>query len=398
MAKQTLSIEKILAVKPSRSIQEVKHPEVRGLYLRVHPSGRRSWCLRYSLHYRDRRMDLGDWPGITAEQAKTQAQELLGAVGRGENPAETLAAKKARRLTLAQFAHEFIARHCASKKPRTLKDYSDRIERDILPDLGGYFVGDIGLATIAAWHHKNRAHPFSANRALAVLSIMLSKAMAWGIREIGENPCSHVERYPEPRRHRYLTVTELGRLGRALNDAQVRGEYPITVLVAIMLGILTGMRPSEVMSMPWAHLDLKTGTLQLPEHKTQARGPRVVLLPPEAVKLLRQVPRQGSSPFVFAGRGKTGTIGSSVTHAWQEIRKAAKLPDVRLYDLRHTFISHGVAQGKTLAQMGQLAGHSTPATTSRYSHLVEDTQRENAVAVAGTLSSALKPKKAKKKR
>jgi integrase len=43
-----------------------------------------------------------------------------------------------------------------------------------------------------------------------------------------------------------------------------------------------------------------------------------------------------------------------------------------LYDGRHTFISHALAGGRTLAEVRAAAGHSNVAITSGYLHVIVD--------------------------
>lgn len=393
MAASPLSIAAIMAVLPGKTIQEIKHPHIRGLMLRIHPGGRRTWSLRYALHGRDARIKLGEWPAVVLAQVEAKALEILSLVSRGQDPAAQLADAKARRQTLAEFAPDFLERHGEHLKPRTRSDYAARMKRNILPKLGRLSLGDLGLGQISAWHHSMRAIPFTGNRALAVLSVALGCAIRWGLRP-GPNPCEGIQRFKEPRRHRYLTLAELQQVGAALDAA--KGDYPPPVLAAIALQLLTGMRPGEVLGIEWEHVDLQAGTLQLPHHKTEARGERVVILPPEAVAILKKLPAHQGSPLVFAGQGKTGTLGSSVSHAWQAIRVVAGVRDVRLHDLRHTYASHGISRGLTLAQVGHLLGHSTPQTTSRYAHLVDATSRTHAGTIAGTIGGAMRKKRKKK--
>lgn len=393
MAQHPLSIASIMALLPGEAIQEIKHPAIRGLVLRVNPGGKRTWSLRYSLHGRDARIKLGEWPAVVLSQAEAKALEILSLVSQGLDPAAQLADARSKRQTLSEFAPEFLERHGEHLKPRSRADYAERMKRDILPKLGRLSLGDLGLGQISAWHHSMRGKPFTGNRALAVLSVALGCAIRWGLRP-GPNPCEGIQRFKEPRRHRYLTLEELQRVGAALDAA--KDDYSPPVLAAIALQLLTGMRPGEVLAIEWEHVNLKAGTLNLPHHKTEARGERTVILPPEAIAILKKLPQHWESPLVFAGQGKTGKIRSSVSHAWEDIRKAAGVQDVRLHDLRHTYASHGISRGLTLAQVGHLLGHSTPATTSRYAHLVDATSRAHAGTVAGAIGGAMKKKRKRK--
>ena len=61
---------------------------------------------------------------------------------------------------------------------------------------------------------------------------------------------------------------------------------------------------------------------------------------------------------------------------WSRIRALARLEDVRMHDLRHTFASVAAMGGMSLPMIGALLGHSQLQTTARYAHLAADPLRE----------------------
>ena len=74
---------------------------------------------------------------------------------------------------------------------------------------------------------------------------------------------------------------------------------------------------------------------------------------------------------------------------WRRIRAAAKLDDVRLHDLRHSFASVGASGGQSLVIIGKMLGHSQPATTARYAHLADDPVRAASEAIGRQIASAM---------
>ena len=70
---------------------------------------------------------------------------------------------------------------------------------------------------------------------------------------------------------------------------------------------------------------------------------------------------------MFAGR--LTEYLSDLKYPWAEICKQAKLEDVRIHDLRHTYASHFVSRGASLPMVGKLLGHTQAQTTARYAHL-----------------------------
>ena len=60
--------------------------ELSGFGLRVLPSGRKNLILQYRIGTRTRRLTLGYYPAITAEQARDKAFKNLAAIRDGEDP------------------------------------------------------------------------------------------------------------------------------------------------------------------------------------------------------------------------------------------------------------------------------------------------------------------------
>jgi integrase len=68
--------------------------------------------------------------------------------------------------------------------------------------------------------------------------------------------------------------------------------------------------------------------------------------------------------------------------------KTADLGDLRLHDLRHSFASQLVSSGASLALIGSLLGHSSPAATARYSHLFDSVERDAVTRVGAIIEAA----------
>jgi integrase len=370
----------VAALQPEIGHQyEVPDPGCPGLYLRVMPSGKKTWAFRWSTAGRVQRITLGGWPATTLEQARSRAGALRSQWDAGQDPAAAQKARTAKGTTLVDLAERFRAEHLPRLKPKTVECYEHVLDRWILPQLGARLVQEIDRATVAGWHSSMGDTARMANHALAVLSKMLSLAVRWGIRE--GNPCVGQERYRETKRQRYLDTKELAAVLAALGRLERAGNIGALPAAAIRILLLTGARKSEILGLQWAEVDLKAGVARLADHKTVMKvGERSIVLPPEAVALLKKLVHNG--PRVF--------WSGSVDHAWRKIREAAGCPDVRLHDLRHTYASMGVASGLTLAQVGQLLGHSTPATTQRYAHLVLDAAKKNAAQVAAQMRKGRK--------
>ena len=53
-------------------------------------------------------------------------------------------------------------------------------------------------------------------------------------------------------------------------------------------------------------------------------------------------------------------------HAWDRIREAAKIPDVRFHDLRHTYAVFCAKSGMPMVELQQRLGHASITMTQHY--------------------------------
>src|SRR5262249_40608430 len=144
---------------------------------------------------------------------------------------------------------------------------------------------------------------------------------------------------------------------------------------------------SEILTLQWPWVDFEYKCLRLPDSKT---GAKVVPLGAPALEMLKSLPREESNTYVLPGK-RTGKRLVGIQRPWQRIRKAAKLPGVRLHDLRHSFASVAVAAGDSLFLIGKMLGHRQAQTTERYAHIRTDpvlgvadrTARKIALAMKG---------------
>ena len=123
----------------------------------------------------------------------------------------------------------------------------------------------------------------------------------------------------------------------------------------------------------------------LPDSKT---GRKAVRLSPPALALLQTIPRLEGNPYVICGE-RPGRHLVNIEKPWRRIRAAAKLDDVRLHDLRHSFASVAASGGQSLVVIGKLLGHSQPATTARYAHLADDPVKAASDAVGKHIAAAM---------
>ena len=360
--------------------------EVPGFGLRVRASGARYYVFQYTQHGEKRKITIGrhgaPW---TPDAARKEAKRLRGIVASNGDPATTRDAHR-RAPTLKAFAATYLADHARPKKKSAAED-ERLLEQTILPVLGRKRVAELTRSDLTRLHLSLKETPFLANRVLALLSKMLALAEAWGERVQGMNPARGVERFREPKRRRFLDADELVRVGTALKASE--GEEPPAALAAIRFLLLTGMRLGEVLTLKWEYIVEARSCIALPDSKT---GAKEVPIGQAALKLLTKIPKVAGNPHVFTGR-LDGRHIVGVPHVWDRVRERAKVPDVRLHDLRHSYAAVAVGGGAALPIVGAILGHASPITTSRYAHLAASPLAVVADRTAREIESALGGKK-----
>ena len=133
---------------------------------------------------------------------------------------------------------------------------------------------------------------------------------------------------------------------------------------------------------------MSASCLRLSDSKT---GAKVIPLGPPALAILSDLIVVEGSPFVFPAEAGSGAF-QGTEKIWRKVRDAAKLQDVRIHDLRHSFASVGLAGGDALPIIGKLLGHSDVKTTARYAHLADDPVRAAASRISGSIAAAMNGK------
>ncbi|KJS38253.1 MAG: integrase [Rhodospirillaceae bacterium BRH_c57] len=381
MPKLTKRTVELLALRDTDYI--VFDDDVHGFGVRILPSGKKTYMVQYRSGGRTRRVAIGRHGTITAEEARKKAKELLGAVAKGDNPAQDKADHHGA-PTVRSVGERFFREHVKERcKPSTQGEYRRALDLFIYPAIGAFKIVDVNRPDVARLHHANRGTPYQANRVLGVLSKMFNLAEVWGLRPDGSNPCRHVPKYTERKRERFLSQPELQRLGEVLAECERDGSETPHVVAAFRLLLLTGCRLGEIQTLKWSYV---VGPyLNLPDSKT---GARRIPLPPAAQRVLDTLPREAGNEWVIAG-ALSGHRVTDLQKPWRRIRARADLDGVRIHDLRHTYASNAVMQGMTLQMVGKLLGHTQIQTTMRYAHLADDPVRQAAEQISGSLSAAL---------
>lgn len=321
----------------------------KGFGVKVYPSGRRVFVLRYFAEGRDRLMTIGDWPTWSLAAARRQAVEFKRKIDTGTDILEERREQR-REPTVKDVWAVFWKGHV--EKLRSGGAIRATIERHVLPELGAVKIRDVRRRDVIALIEEDaEAHPRQA--ALTLGHIKQLFAFAEDREYIDANPVAtikprKVSRALSPRaRGRVLSDAEIASFW---NSAETCGIHRITAL-ALKMVLVTGQRPGEVAGMRWEEIEGRLWTI--PEGRRGKTGTaQVVPLTDTALDLLERVEAEGrrlsrrrsakSSVFVFEARAGIPVATSSLGRAVNRYADALGNRDVEVWghwtphDLRRT--------------------------------------------------------------
>jgi integrase len=363
------------------------------LNLCVTSNGHRAWYWIGRVKGKPERIKLGEYPGMMPERAAKAATRKQSEIDDGKNPnalrreeraSSTLQAlfdlflvqKRNRRgeplaeKTKLNYRNDF-ARHLGGRREDTPtsepEKRSEPTSRLASKKVSAISSDDVSRVVAKIGTH----HRYAANRVRALLSSLF----AWGLKtgHVTQNPLkgAAIEPYHEDKRERFLLPTEMPRFFAAL-----AAEPDKTAADAFELALWTGARRSNVFSARWIQFNLEEKLWTIPRIK--GGGSQTLPLSAQAVALLtrRREAVSETVQFVFPADSRSGHI-EDPRKAWRRVCKAARVPGLRLHDLRRSFGSWQASTGASLPIVGATLGHRSAQATAIYARLHLDPLRKS---------------------
>jgi integrase len=283
-----------------------------------------------------------------------------------------------------------------------LNHWLDICARYVRPRLGAKPLGEVSSAEIQTLYSQLLDPNLSARTIRythAVLFSALRQAVRWKL--VLTNPAVDVDLPRQPRRRFSVFDVEQARQFIAAISGHI-----YEVLFA--LAITTGMRPSEYLALTWSDFDLVGDRVSVSktlewqkggwhfEDTKRERSRRMIKLQSWVVALLRRleeeasvVGRAGNDLVFTASRGGPIREARFVRRYFKPLLRSAGLPSIRLYDLRHTAATLGLAAGVSPKIVSEQLGHASVAFTLEvYSHVLPHMQDTAAMKVEALLMAA----------
>jgi len=359
--------------------KEYKLHDGEGLFLRIRPSGAKSWLFSFSLPGDQRliRMTLGSVDRISLKEARSMLPTLHKLVANGIDPRNARAATQAENtqaVTMQNLFNTWIefVKLTGTITPAWIKRHEDRWHLHLKKTLGNLFAKDVTRAHLAAALDAmtRKGIKEETRKALTTLNLMMDYGLNRHL--IEHNPA----RMLKPKdfaasanrsRDRVLTLVELKMLWQALDKTiylKTKNEYrpamnPV-ITTAIKMLMLTGARRSEVAAMRWDELNLENSTWLLSSNRTKNRQAHTIYLPQIAINLINDLKKlTGQSEFVFgsgAGHIHSDSLTSAISRMLKipanpkEMKKAsfAPLAEMRSFSIHDLRRSAATAWGEYL--------------------------------------------------
>ena len=378
------------------------HPKPAGFGLRVTEQGVRTYVVRYRLRgSRTQRLKIiGKTDKYTFGEAQVFAKNVLKKAGDGIDHFAELKRKRSQNLGEVWRYYESEQLSSEDVSERTRGDAKLLWKNHCIKEFNSCSLADITSEKARDWHRRTtKDGAYVANRAMQYLRAAWNYGLKYDRipRELA-NPFAAVTPNPEQPRQTILAPGQFPELAKAMNAV----SDPFASAYLWML-FYTGCRRTELLKLTWTDVDIKpkeddeprSGSITL--RVTKGDEPRTVALSAPAIEILEALART-ENPYVFVGTRKSRLTGKD-THLdpkphWKKVRVAAKLPDLRLHDLRRSFGSWLGASGFSSKQIGATLGHKTDITSRVYIQLGEavDLKRQLVDAHAKLAEEFRKPK------
>jgi integrase len=361
-----------LSCPAGRTHLEVFDTEVKGFYVDLLCSGRKTYRVRYWLDAKKRLESIGDAKQLSVQEARNLALQTIetGKLRPHGSVPDRYARKRhgAVLVTLEEFLLNKYLPYVRSYKRSWISDES-MIRLHIVPALGQMAMARISALDFSGFKEKLKHKQLAAgtiNRALVLLRYAYKLAHRWSVPGVNLDSFNGVRYLKNDNRiERYLTAEQSSQLLHEVRNS----HNPLLPMIVAFL-IYTGARKREVLDAKWTDIDWVQRSWKISKNKSNkirhiplSLGAIDTLMQAKSHRMLKE-----NCEYIFPNPNTLKPF-SSFFFSWDAARKRAGIPELRVHDLRHSFASFLVNAGRSLYEVQELLGHADIKTTSRYAHL-----------------------------
>lgn len=339
----------------------IRDSELKGFYLRVKPSGIKTFGVRSRLNRRGRLMHrtIGPPALFNAKQAREIAKEWLQNIAAGLDPKHPGNGLR----TPLEVLEEYIG--AKDLAPRTTKDYRYNFEH-YLKNLAKRPIQELTTEQIVNWYGKGKEHKVGTERAFVTLKTILSFAQALGY--IKENPATKAALLVTRKASRTSQehLSEIYSQLPAFMTAFIDADISEVMRDWIVLSLTTGLRREESMTIQWTQVDLDKKVITI----TKTKSKRFLLVPLSGLTydMLQKRSNDPTKDARFVFTNKPETPIKDARKALRKICDTAGIKTINHHDLRRLFASVCEELNFSEEQIGKLLNHASRSVTDTYIH------------------------------
>ncbi|MBA6353415.1 MULTISPECIES: site-specific integrase [unclassified Colwellia] len=365
--------------------QEYTDTEVSNLKLLVGKTGSKRYLVRYQIKSKKRSLTIGKFPDINVNDARSIARKHLTQVASGVDPKQERENQKLMPTLNDYFNDSYLPYIKQNKRSwkHDLQRYTDYVSKRFgnkyYDEVSALDIQRLQMDMLSGEGFTKIFAKATCNRTLALLKTMGQQAISWGIIEV--NQANKIKLLKEDNtRTRYFTIGEMQKIiKQALKYPNIFSGRFIALL------LYTGVRKMELLTAQWKHLDKVKRKLYVP--MTKSGKSREIYLSDEMMKLICELPKRESNPYIFSSL-ITGKHISEPRWAYDVILKKAGInrKEVCFHTCRHSVATALISSGRDLYDVMIQLGHANIASSQRYSKVTEQRQRSVGQTVSDLIS------------
>lgn len=288
------------------------------------------------------------------------------------------------KMTVEDYLTQWLAYKLPKVRASTHGTYS-RTLRHALPHIGGIRLSRLTPTDIETALHplEKKGYAAEADKLRRVLKSAMKQAVKWGY--LRSSPVELIDPIRRPPIERGVLTRDQAAAVLAAAGRTYHGMF--------LLALHSGLRIGELLALTWADVDASSVTVRrtvsgkgYAPPKTKA-GRRRVPVAPEVIASLGRAGKPDGLVFTSSTGGPLNARNAAraLDNAVTKANRSARVPELRLHDLRRTFATWQAAAGSHPRVIQQLLGHATPHLALEvYTDVLEEQLEESRLVAVGS--------------
>jgi integrase len=291
--RKTMSDRGVSALRPRAGRYAVSDPELRGHWIRVQPTGAKSYVtVARGPDGKQLWTTIGSTDVMTIDRAREQARVVLQRVRNGLPPVEPKAE------TFGEVARNWLKRHVTANGLRSRPEIERLLARHILPAWENREFVSIRKSDVAALldevedNHGARQADYVLNITRSLMNWYATRHDHYGA------PIVRGMRRQSPHAQKRARILDDDEIHKIWKQAEASGVFG----AIIQFALLTAQRRTKIVTLKWADVSAD-GEWNIPKEPREKDSAGTLVLPKQVLAIIHAQTQLGSNPYVFAGRG-----------------------------------------------------------------------------------------------